>query len=203
MPDLDYDQSTDPVEQLDEQSGETMEVDSNRDGHVLARRNHDVIQKIHPFSGRLLDIGGGKDMTVNGAGDPVDYTAGPPGGEVWYVTELGLLISDTGTLDITDFGAIPGALLNGLQILFDINSTGYEYVDLHDNCEISLTFGHSGPPQFPTGWLDTRDVYFGFAKLNQPVRLIGDDGDLIIGRVRDNLTGLTALAVSFKAYKII
>lgn len=135
--------------------------------------------------------GGSPDMDVNGtSGSPIEFTSGPGAGEVWYLEQLSFLIHHPGSMDSTDYGSIAGGLTNGFQVVFDLNSTETTFVNLKNNVEITNTMsgitGSTGDESF--GWLDDDDWFSGHIDFNTPIKFIGDDGDQIIGRVRDSLS---------------
>lgn len=226
MPDY---RSSQDVSVKDEVTQDQWQIDSDRDGHIKsklwdgtnevtvttngAREELDVNANVtsvpddddyiykHPF---LLN-GSNKSMDVDGSSTPVPFRFTPGAGEVWFVESLSLFIYDPGSMDLGDFGAIEGALTNGLQINIKSKGTVYEFVNLQDNTDISLSFigrsGSAGDESF--GWLDSVDNFFGVCPFQKPMRLDGDQGDYIEYNVRDNLTALTDLQGSVLVRRVI
>ena len=147
--------------------------------------------------------GSSDDMTVNGSYTPQSFAAGPPAGQIWYITSISLIIIDSGTTDFNDFGAI-SCLSNGLQLLQEINSTEYELGNFQDNADMGIAFSDSPlVPAATAGWFDQNDLFLGTMVFDVPITLNGNDGDQIIFRVRDNLNGIEGLKTSIFAWRQI
>ena len=159
-------------------------------------------EKLIHFSDVFLN-GTNDAMDVNGVITPVDFIIGPPSGEIWHAIYMGLVIEDTGTLDPTDFGALP-TLTNGFQILQDIDSTEKEIANLKRNYGISFMFTSGNNfAGVPAGFLNTGNLFSGLSKLSPEIILNGDNGDKLIARVRDNLIGLVELHMGATFWRFI
>lgn len=157
---------------------------------------------IHKF-GILFDSGDSDDMTVDGSSTPVVFTMGPPAGETWYLTGALFGIEDSGTLDIEDFGSLPG-LTNGWLLEQVINSIAHEFVNLKTNfgmATIGTTRG--GLIGASAGFLNTSNAFAGSIEINPPVTLVGDNSDIFRATVRDNLGGLNFLKAAISFWRII
>lgn len=140
---------------------------------------------------RTAANGGNENMNGNGSVTPIDYKISVPAGEIWYLDSLSFLIIDGGSTTPTNFGALP-TLTNGCQLIFKIDGNENIVHTLKTNIDLTLVFQGGGGSPSGSSWLESVDSYYGNLAMNSQVTLIGDDGDEIIFRVRDNLTGLEA-----------
>ena len=147
-------------------------------------------------------------MNVNGSTTAVDYTFGPPSGQIWYVNQISLLIIDAGTMDVGDFGSIAGSLTNGLLLVQDIGSTEYTLENIVSNGNIATCFPRyaysptaGGGEGGGAGFLDSEDSFLGTMSVRPSITLNGTNGDQLIFRVRDNLTALGGLRASAQAWR--
>lgn len=149
-----------------------------------------------------LKNGSSADMTVNGAVTSVDFTAGPPAGQVWYVYDIGLTIRDSGANDPDRFGAISGGLTNGVLLTQKIDSTEYDYKAFKTNLEVVNCFTMSSHfVGVGSGFVNDPNLFTGNIGIAPSIRLIGDNGDKIIARVRDDLTSLNNLLMRINYWR--
>ena len=158
----------------------------------FARFNEPDKKVIH-FSDLLVNSGGDDAMDIDGSVTPIDFTIGPPSGEVWFCTYFGIVIEDSGTIDPAEFGALP-TLTNGFKLIQKINGTEHTMANLKENIGITLQFtaGNSFAG-VGAGWLNTGNLYTGLHMFDPPLTLDNTNGDQLIARVRDDLTGLNEL----------
>ena len=150
-----------------------------------------------------LENGGSDDMTVNGSGTPVDFVDGPPAGQVWYMTGVQLVLIDPGTMDPDDFGSI-GGLTNGFGFVVEVNSTEYDVNFIFNNKDLATELPDRHIfTSIDSGFFTEDDVFIGGMIFNPPIKLDGDNGDQMIARVRDNLTGISHLEVAMQAWRVI
>lgn len=154
---------------------------------------------------RFEDSGSARNLGVDGT-TPVDYFLGPAAGEVWACSYLSLLLVDPGTMTEGVFGGLVSGLTNGLELLSDINGAERRHTNLKDNADLLQCFsgGISGMSTIPgnTGFLNTEDFTAGRMSLDDMI-LIGDNGDKLIARVRDNLSLVQFLGITLHAYLFI
>lgn len=165
-------------------------VDTGDTGDDLASTRRVV------YAEKYLENGGSDDMTVDGSTTSVDFVVGPPSGQIWVVTNLGITIRDNGANDDSKFGAILGGLTNGLLVSQDIDGTEYDVMAYKNN--LDLANGFTTASHFVgvgTGFINDANLFTGNMNFSPGVKLIGADGDQIIGRVRDDLTGLNNLVM--------
>lgn len=158
----------------------------------FARFNEPDRKTVH-FSKLFLNSGGGDDMDVDGSVTPVDFTIGPPSGEIWFPSFVSIVIEDSGTIDPAEFGSLP-TLTNGFKIIQKVNGTEHELVNIKKN--FGLTFQFMSGNSFAgvgAGWLNTGNLFTGLHKVEPMMILDGLNGDEFIARVSDNLTGLNEL----------
>lgn len=181
--------------------------DNTRIGNVSDRlkvSNRNIPENVLVHIDRRFSNGGSTDMGVDGSLSPQDFTFGPPAGQTWYVENLQVLVIDSGTTGPNDFGAINDGVNNGFQILQEIDSVEYELGNFQNNASLSLCFAQSSfASSTQNGWYDSRNFYQGVKDFNNMITLSGDDGDQLIARVRDNLTGLDNFIMVGRAYRIL
>ncbi len=158
-----------------------------------------------PIDQRFNDSGV-KNLGINGSVTPVDYSIGPTAGEIWIVSYATLLLIDPGTMTDSVFGSLASPLTNGLQILSTIDTVERQSTNLFDNRDVIQCFnggiaGQSSPAG-NTGFLETEDYSTGRMCLDDMI-LIGDQGDKLITRVRDDLSTIQFLGLSVHAYQLI
>lgn len=148
---------------------------------------------------------GSEDMNVDGSVTPLNFDFAPSLGETFFVKSLTFLILDTGTTDPGDFGAITGALTNGLQFLIRSSGTEYEITNLKTNAdiEVSLIQGIGSLPGNPAGWMNNLDWRSGKIEFNIPIRLDGDTSDYVRFKVRDDLTGIGQMCAAILIFRKI
>jgi hypothetical protein len=156
------------------------------------------------------DSSGDFEQDVDGDPNNVDFSAGPPAGEVWYVTEAVFILIDKGSMDPEDYGSIGGGLDEdkSTQFIARINSTEYLLADMTDNLSIIAFFsmGRSGSPTIDNGkggFLDEEDVYSGTKRFPIPLKLVGDNGDKLTFRIRADLKSIDWQRGGFQYYKVL
>ena len=157
------------------------------------------IRHVHQFE--YLENGGSNDMTVNGNVTPVSYEAGPPLGQIWWITSLSLFIQDPGTSADTVFGSLGSALGDGVLIEWTTTAAGVgagiQYANLQDNTDIVMTFGSETYAMANNnGFMNSNDSFFGFVKFHPPLRLVGNT-EILRATVRDNLNQIANLRIGF------
>lgn len=147
--------------------------------------------------------GGSREMSVNGSVTEVEFSAGPSAGDVWEIVNINFVLQDNGSTSADEFGA-RSALTNGLQIDQYIGSVDYELVNLQSNADVLAVFTQAGWfGGAASGFVTDANYFNGHFPLREtPVVLDGDDGDLIKGVVRDNLTAINKVNISI-AYRMV
>lgn len=146
---------------------------------------------------KKLENAGSSDMTVDGSSTAVDFTAGPSGGEVWYVWSVSFYIEDAGSADSTDFGSIVGSLTNGVEISFKSKGNTRTAANMKNNIDIVHCFaGSSGTntSEESVGFLDEDDLFFGQWMLPIPVKLDAANSDEVKFKVQDDLTNVDQMS---------
>ena len=167
--------------------GDRLKVDATVSASPVPSTN-----QVH-FASALFN-GSNDSMDVNGSGTAQVFEYENTSGVNEYITHINLTITDGGSMDSSDFGAV-GSLSNGLLIEFEISSTDYEYSNPTNNRQLIAAFTPSGHPGGKAeDWLDEDGQFNGDAILDPPVCLA--DGDKVKATVRDNLTGLNDLFTS-------
>lgn len=134
------------------------------------------------------------DMNVNGSITPVDFEYEVPAGKILKLRRTFLALKD-GVSDFTstNFGAISGGLTNGVDVL--ITHLGVEYLltTWKTNYDISLTMYDFYSPYkdgaYAGRWSFEKDT-------GEPFTL--EQGDKIIARIKDDLTGTDIFQQSIK-----
>lgn len=163
------------------------------------------LDDVHHFKRYLLNSGSNA-MNVNGAVSPVVFSEGPAPGEKWYLESMNIFISDTGTTDVDDFGAITGGLTNGVLLEVVRNGVAYEMDVLFTNRDVVTTFHediNTGGANTSSGYLNEGRLFFGQNHFEPPLTLVGDDGDVFRATVRDNLVPLDFLNIATWAWRVI
>jgi len=157
---------------------------------------------------RLGELGDPDDfsMDVNGSTTNVDFYYEVPVGEgPQYWQYLSIFVADSGSSDTNDFGAINGGLSNGLQLFIRLGGTEYQIGNFKDNVGLSLCFSQHATMTSGTGessgWFDSSDFFMGTKEFVKVMKL--EEGDRIIMRVRDNLTGLNEMGAVVRLYREI
>lgn len=194
------------VSSVDSKNAVHVTVHDDDSGDGIAIDPRPLYSLVH-VDGRLTNASS-TDMTVNGSSTAVDFVAGPPAGQIWYVSQISILIDDVGSSDGTDFGSITGGLTNGVQVIQDVSSTEYVLTNMQDNHDLALCFSqHPLLPIRPggegsaAGFLDGENIYMGTKNIEPYVKLVGDNSDQLIFRVRDNLTTVGSLEAMFRAWR--
>jgi hypothetical protein len=149
-----------------------------------------------------LTNGGSKNMNVDGtSGSPITFSVAPTSGLTYFVESISFFISDFGTMDYTDFGAITGALTNGVLIRAKSKGTTYTVATLQDNIDIAMVFradALAGGGATSVGFFNDTDFFVGELRFANPIILRNSDSDQIDAQVRDSLSGLDHLRCSIK-----
>lgn len=169
--------------------------------NVFSENNPRIQTKTYAIGKDFLN-GANNSMDVNGATTAQNFVIAPIAGQIFYITGMFGYLDDSGNLERTTFGAL-ATLTNGLQIIADVDGTEYEISNLRQNMQFTGFFSNFGiiPPS--NKWFRSETFYFGSHDFFTPIVLVGDDGDQLIARVRDNLTGLDELYMQAKGYVII
>jgi hypothetical protein len=139
-------------------------------------------------------------MNIDGSSTSVDFYYGPPASQIDYMELLTFGFDDTGGAPESNYGAM-SALTNGTQVLLKRDGTEYEMFNLKNNGDVALSF------QWPVGtfeggaFLNGSKIFIGKIQFATTVTLDGDDGDRIIIRVRDDLTGLLWQRASVQVFE--
>lgn len=177
-------------------------LDTNKSIARLVTDNGAPGKKIALFEVDFEDSVGSSDLLVNGSVTPVVFTVAPPVGEIWFIQTVTWLFDDSGTTNLTDFGAINGGLTNGVLLEERIDSVNHVGANLINNIDIIMIFplifsGASG------GVGNSTQLYVGRLGPTTALTLNGDDGDLIRITVRDNVTGLNAFRMGATYMRIL
>ena len=195
-------------------------VDFSDDVHIKGATDEELIGNVGPrlmvdalapnvpstkvvYESVHVENGGSRSMTVDGSVTPVEFMIGPPAGEIWYIFELGVEISDQGNNTITSFGAINAGLTNGLDIEQHVDSVDYLFVNLKTNLDIVSVFSDHSFRGQANSFLNSTNFYAGKVELRQAVTLVGDDGDEIRFIVNDDLEGLDTLEGIVEYYRVV
>lgn len=145
---------------------------------------------------------GSSSLAVDGSTTPVVFTAGPPSGETWYITELGIVIEDSGNNTVDRYGALT-ALTNGTLIEQVVDSTAYTFSNLFNNIDIVESFTDHSFRGVANAFLNSPNFFTGKVSLKEPVTLVGNNSDVIKVTVRDNVTGLDQHRISIEYFKVL
>jgi len=154
--------------------------------------------------------GAAVDMNVDGT-VPKEFISGPVPGEIWIVDYITLIVLDAGDMLPTNFGSLAG-LANGLQVFSNMAPllplgplVERQSTNLKDNLDILQCFagskpGSSGIGPVDDGFLNTVDYISGRLSYDGgEFVLIGDNGDHLGFRVRDDLSGIDNMRASLHA----
>lgn len=175
---------------------------------VNVTNNDDDALKVDPrppfnviYIDDLFANGSSTSMVVNGSSTSQDFEIGPPAGQIWYVDAISIIITDSGSTDVVDFGAISGGLSNGVQLIQEINSTEYVIGNYTNNAALSGAFIQQQVLSSDSGWFDSSDFFHGSKEFKPQIILNGDDGDKLIFRIRDDIRGLNNFKATVKAWR--
>jgi len=156
----------------------------------------DVATVVHAAV-KLLS-GASASMNVNGSVTPVVFSQTVTAGQTWYMTEISVLLSATGTPDPGDFADL-AALTNGLIIEY-VSGVTYTICNLQNNSDVSLFYSESRLiPPIGSGFLNSSDLYVGTFRFDPPLKM--PDGAVIRARVRDNITAVSFLNMNIKYWR--
>lgn len=154
------------------------------------------------YSKDYLLNGSSPDMSVNGSGTAQVFTYTPPTGEVRYLEEIDLFLFDSGTNDVTDFGAIGGGITNGLLIEGQTQGNAFTLSNSTDNVDLITNFSTNITiPPTNSGFLDTSDPFLGSFQPRKFIVLNESQGDFIRATVRDNLSSIDVLRIAVITFK--
>lgn len=152
-----------------------------------------------------LTNGGSKNMNVDGTlGTPVIFSVAPTSGLTYFIESISFFINDTGTMDYTDFGAIAGALTNGILFRVISKGTTYNIVNITDNIDIAMTFKSdslAGNGATSVGFFNDTDFFIGELTFENPIILQNSTSDQIEAQIRDSLSGINNLRCIIKYRK--
>jgi hypothetical protein len=153
------------------------------------------VEVVHTSIEKFTKSGGGVNMAVNGSSTPVVFTIAPASGKLWRIVSLTAVLEDAGSVLSTTFGAIT-ALTNGVLIESVLSSTTRAVSNLKNNADFVGLLHEHAVGGTVDGWFGTADIYIGTLSFKVPFRLSGTAGDKLQVTVRDDLTGLTLLAMN-------
>ena len=145
-----------------------------------------------------------ENQNVNGSSTQQEFLEGPSGTDVWYVTQISLLMIDPGGFNADNFGSI-GALSNGFEFDLRIGGTDYRIGEVFSNKEIVNEFTDerfTSQSDQDDALFSEDDWFAGVIKFPHPVKLQGPN-DKILTTVRDNLTSIDHIRVTIKAFKVL
>lgn len=156
----------------------------------------EVIQFVKFFS-----YNGSVDMTVNGSSTPIDFKVSPQSNETYYIEHMTFGLDDGGTCPPNFYGGLPG-LTNGTQIILKRGGVEYELINLKNNGDIALTFNYS-VGFFENGkYMAFTNGFMGKFVFVTNLGLVGESGDEMIIRIRDNLTSLSFQRAALQAWRL-
>jgi len=158
----------------------TLELDRRLDkAHSIG----DVITKV------IIDLAAAGQ--VGTLADPQEYSAGPPPGEVWHITNLTLAMGHSSAGDFGLFGNI-AALTNGVILRVKIGGNSGTLTNWKTSGEIDVDTGavsfHARSGGQGTHGTAANGAFK--TRTGAVMRLDGDKGDQFIVDVQDNITGL-------------
>lgn len=198
MGDLTASQASQFIQIVDETTGNTPEVSNDRRLLVAAKVDAEVDVW---WKQAYLTNGSSKEMAVNGSTTPVNFTASPTSGEIWFIESLSIFLFDNGSTDPEDFGALggifgSGPLANGLLLEGQSLGSLRTYSNLKDNVDVTFAFpDKTFSPDGIAGFYNNNDILIAQARLKRPITLKGSQSDFFRAVVRDDLTGLNMLRI--------
>jgi hypothetical protein len=146
---------------------------------------------------------GSMDLNVDGSSTPVVFKVCPPTGETWYINTITLSLTDNGTNNNDDFGAITNGLTAGLKMAFKIDSTEHVFYTFKTNLELAHVFVQHHMTGRTGGFLNDPNTFVGTVNFeDDEVTIKESQSDCFEVTVQDDLTGLNHLHISLMGYKI-
>ena len=152
---------------------------------------------------KYLENAGSRTMNVDGSTTAQTFSNGPGAGKIWYVYELRFVISDLKVESRDKLGDIAGPLTNGILLQNDIDSVTYEITTIKRNAEIAAVWNYEFSAKSDLALANEDALFVGFMQFDNIVVLDGDRSDTMQAVIQDDLTGLTELLMTFKAYEVI
>lgn len=152
--------------------------------------------------------GGSKAMNVNGSVTPVVFSYAPGAGELLAMSHITLALKDEGATPFNVFGALGSALTNGIKIEAVITGTTHLIATIKDNADLCTRFTFSQNANgavlsllgisVPQGFGASNNIFIGSLHFDEPIVVVGDNGDSIKVTVQDNLTGVDILSMAYR-----
>jgi len=142
-----------------------------------------------------LKDGSEENMNKDGSGSNLTYKFEIPAGEEWIFHRASVFLLDSGAMTHNVFGALGSSLNDGCRFVIKRNGDDFRIKNIQDNVDLMMAFSNNVVVgSTTTGFLNDDDYFKGDIEFptGYPVRLIGDNGDLVKMSIRDNLTGLAA-----------
>lgn len=207
-----------PSRRLKGASGNIQEVDDHGAASVVVHpypaSGLPIIE--FPFVDNFKDSNGSSSLAVNGSSTNVVFSISAVSDYDIYISEIQIIIADTGTLALNKFGDL-SALTNGVRCLWNVNPEGS--VVLSDNMKMVRDFIQFGNATIGFGdgvnafladvsgggtekaYLPAVDFTKKFG-MRDGLKLTRGSSDSITFIVRDDLTGLTAFNITANGKKI-
>jgi len=151
-----------------------------------------------------LENAGSNAMNVDGTSPNISFKYIPAAGEVRYLDSIIFFLLDPGTMAHNVFGALGSALTTGLKIKVKVGGTEYTNKDIVDNVDVLMAFPNVvNTGQSATAFLNEEDYFFGSWLFSKPLKLEGDDGDLVKIIIRDDLTGISRMRSQALIYRYV
>jgi len=163
---------------------------------------HYIIPKLD-MREQLKDSGGSSDMNIDGSVTPVEFSFTSPPGETWNIIGISVVLTDMGTMDPTDFGAINGGLTNGVDFEVQTNGILENLGGAQNNLDLALLGVGPGFTKFDssTGFMSTADIFL--TERAFPKEMILFPGDFFKVRINDDLTGLNFLRFLINKWRFV
>lgn len=144
-----------------------------------------------------LENGGSREMNVDGSSVIKNFDHAIAGGEVWFLEQITFFLLDSGTMSNNVFGALSGALTNGLGFGVKKSGTNFIVKEIFDNVDVYMSFPFNiNIGSVSTGFLNEEDYFCGSFDFKNDLRLIGDDGDLVRFSIKDNCSSIQRMRAS-------
>lgn len=159
----------------------------------------DVIYKTN----KMLN-GSSQAMNVDGSVTPQNFSFTSGIGETWYLEELHLLMSDSGSNNIDEFGNLAGilggsgSLTNGLLLQIQSKGVAQDYTNLIDNGDIATAFDIIWSPPNGSAFLNDVNSVICVLKFQVPIKIQNSTSDYVRWVVRDNISGIDFLRSQIK-----
>jgi len=148
------------------------------------------------------------NMKVDGSITPKEFKFAPPAGEIWIIEGLRIFLLDGGVMAHNVFGGLAAALDVGFTV--EIKKSQYEggiesvISSIKDNVDLLTAFSTNiSTGNSTSAFLNDDDWFMGTLKFGSPIRLCGDEGDLIKIVIKDDLTGITRFESTVMAWEFM